>query len=267
MYVAELQGKVSSRLQRSEDLLTSNVFSFFKYADRQTYLKRLLGQKPLSLDFGKDDLDEAEFIFWPSYEDGTEPDLVIIVGSYYLLFEAKYFTDFGVATETAKCQLERELEGGQFEAKDLQKEFIPIAITAHYSHSERILKGFPKFKWMNWQSISSLLLNLIENDQGNLKDRTFALDLYKLLDKKNLRGFLTFSRLTDRYQILQISSAIFFSAKTAKYRGAFIGFQGALSTTDRIPAISEVFFYKQKNYWSMPKNIGPNKERIFWEET
>jgi len=40
------------------------------------------------------DAREAEFLFWPSYEDGTEPDLVIICGDYYILFEAKLYSDF-----------------------------------------------------------------------------------------------------------------------------------------------------------------------------
>ena len=42
MYLAELRGKLSSSQERSEDILTSNVFCFFKYAERSVYLKRFL---------------------------------------------------------------------------------------------------------------------------------------------------------------------------------------------------------------------------------
>jgi hypothetical protein len=64
------------------------------------------------------------------YNDSTEPDLVIIVGNYYLLFEAKYFSDFGKESLTKKDQITREIEGGYLEAMQLNKKFIYIAITA-----------------------------------------------------------------------------------------------------------------------------------------
>ena len=35
MIIAELNGKIPSNLDGKEDILTSNVFSFFKYCDRQ----------------------------------------------------------------------------------------------------------------------------------------------------------------------------------------------------------------------------------------
>ena len=38
--------------------------------------------------------NEAEFIFWQRYEENTEPDLIIRTGKHYILFEAKYFSDF-----------------------------------------------------------------------------------------------------------------------------------------------------------------------------
>jgi hypothetical protein len=103
MYIAELKGKLSSRIERSEDVLTSNVFSFFKYAPRDIFLSRLLSL--LGINLTDDELDNAEFIFWPTYEDGTEPDLVLLVGRYYILFEAKYFSDFGTDDEKNPEQL------------------------------------------------------------------------------------------------------------------------------------------------------------------
>ncbi len=42
MYLAELHGKLSSNVERKEDILTSNVFSFFKYSNRKVYLKELM---------------------------------------------------------------------------------------------------------------------------------------------------------------------------------------------------------------------------------
>lgn len=47
MIAAELRGKLSPSVERMEDVLTSNVFSFLKYTNRsicfRTYLKEELG--------------------------------------------------------------------------------------------------------------------------------------------------------------------------------------------------------------------------------
>ena len=42
MYLAEIHGKLSAKLERKEDILTSNVFSFFKYSNRSKYLMSLI---------------------------------------------------------------------------------------------------------------------------------------------------------------------------------------------------------------------------------
>ena len=69
MYIAELRGKLSSRVECSEDILTSNVFSFFKYANREIFLKRYLAN--LGFDITTEEAINAQFIFWPVFEDGT----------------------------------------------------------------------------------------------------------------------------------------------------------------------------------------------------
>nr|MDA8226876.1 hypothetical protein [Desulfitobacterium hafniense] len=167
MYLAELKGKLPAQLSRSEDILTSNVFSFLKYANRRVYLKSFLSR--LGITLSNEDLEEADFVFWPSFDDYTEPDVVIIVGSYYILFEAKYLSDFGQETEKHKSQLVREIEGGLLEAKALGKEFLLVAITADYYYvKEKYLEVTTKpacnFKWINWQAVSSMLLRLIERE-------------------------------------------------------------------------------------------------------
>jgi len=87
MYLAELHGKLSSSVERQEDILTSNVFSFFKYSNREIFLKEFLSRSGCHVT--SEEANKAEFIFWPRFEENTEPDLVIIVGKYYLLIEAK----------------------------------------------------------------------------------------------------------------------------------------------------------------------------------
>ena len=87
----------------------------------------------LKLPVSAEDAVKAEFRFWPSFTDGTQPDLVVIVGTYYLLIEAKYHSGF--SEETLNCkkhQLVREIEGGAYEAKDINKSFRIIVVTGDY---------------------------------------------------------------------------------------------------------------------------------------
>ena len=154
MYQAELKGKLPSTIGRQEDILTSNVFSFFKYSDRRLYLKSLLDF--LHVPAAPDDLQEAEFVFWPNYDDGTQPDLVIIVGRYYLLFEAKYFSGVGEEGESKAGQLIREIRTGRLEAKNVDKDFRLILVTNDTLPPHEILSAIPdedriSVDWMKWQ--------------------------------------------------------------------------------------------------------------------
>jgi len=244
MYLAELHGKLSSRVERMEDVLTSNVFSFFKYSSRDIFLKGYLNE--LGFTVSDQEAEEAEFKFWPVFEDGTEPDLVIIVGDYYLLFEAKYFSEFSEGTKRIEHQLLRELKNGKLEAKNYGKEFKLIAITADYYYKEYkfkvILRDFRShFKWTNWQSVSSFLDNIFSSNP-NIKgpERDFCLDLYNLLDKKHLRSF---QNITYTGPLLESYSYIFFDAKTAKLRGDFIGFVESFSLAKRLKPVGKTVFF------------------------
>lgn len=251
MYLAELHGKLPSRIERMEDILTSNVFSFFKYSDREIFLKGYLNK--LGFDISNQEANEAEFIFWPRFEENTEPDLVIIVGDYYLLIEAKYFSGFTEETKKTKAQLLREIEGGKLEAKNYGKDFRLIAITADHHYKEDKFKIIPpdftpRFIWSNWQSVSSFLYNILESSKHIKKqERDFALDLYNLLDKKNLRDFLGLSSLYNVSTFLKSYAPVFFEARTAKFRGDFIGFMQSLSFDKKItPKKKTIFLSYQK---------------------
>lgn len=244
MYLAELHGKLSSRVERMEDILTSNVFSFFKYSNRDIFLKRYLNE--LGFNVSVREAEEAEFKFWPIFEVGTEPDLVIMAGNYYLLIEAKYFSEFSAGTKKNEHQLLRELKNGKLEAKNYDKEFNLIAITADYYYKkdkfEIIPQEFrPHFKWTNWQSVSSFL-NGILNSNPNIKgpERDFCLDLYNLLDKKHLRSF---QNITYNGPLLKDYKSIFFDVRSAKLRGDFIGFIESLSLVRGLKPVGKIIFF------------------------
>ena len=230
MYLAEIHGKLSGENENKEDILTSNVFSFFKYTNRGAFFYPFL--RVLGFDVSVEDCKQAEFIFWPTYPDRTEPDLVILVGRYYLLVEDKYLSGFGQETSKLKHQLEREAKGGLPEANSLGREFKILAITADYHRPPGIFDSIPTYlkndtKWINWQSIAFLIYKILKI-ATNLPSETklFASDLYDLFIKKNLRNFEGMNALPDIH--LSKYAELFFRASSAQYRGDFIGFILAL---------------------------------------
>jgi len=260
MITAALNGKIPSSLIKSEDILTSNVFSFFKYAKRTTYLKSLLALHDIYPT--DEELKTAEFRFWPRYDDSTEPDVVIIVGNYYLLLEAKHLSDFGAETQTRKGQVNREIEGGMNEAHSLEKKFLFIAITSHYNKPTMTLNQFcygdnAIIHWMNWQAVARLLLDILEKDSF-IPDRPFAEDLYNLLDRMKLRSFLPFQRIYA--EIAAPPEHIFFSARSAQFRGDFIGFEKALGNGVNITATTKRLFYQHQYFKGISRNLDVNEE-------
>lgn len=274
MYLAELHGKLSSGIERMEDVLTSNVFSFFKYSTREIFLWGYLNE--LGFNISNQEANEAEFIFWPRFEENTEPDLVLIVGDYYLLIEAKYFSGFADETKKTKAQLLCEIEGGKLEAKNYGKDLKLIAITADHYYKENKFKIIPSdfipyFKWTNWQSVSSFLYNILESTRDIKKqERDFALDLYNLLDKKNLRDFQGLNSLYNISAFLKSYDFVFFEARTAKFRGDFIGFMHSLSFDKKItPLRKTIFLSGQKKIFTPLLQLGKlkhNKTSIFYKE-
>ena len=246
MYLAELHGKLSSKIERMEDVLTSNVFSFFKYSDREVFLKGYLDT--LGYGVSEQEAKDAEFIFWHRFEDNTEPDVVIKVGGFYLLFEAKYFSGFAEGSEVTDAQLLREIAGGQFEADSSSREFKLIAITADSYYKEFkfdvIPSDFrPKFQWTNWQRVAQFIdgtLGTNKNLRGEEID--FATDLSKLLDKKNLRGFYGWESPVDANIPLRMCPSVFFEARTARFRGSFLGFPQSLWSDWEMTASRKTIF-------------------------
>lgn len=248
MYIAELKGKLSSKTEYMEDILTSNIFSFFKYANRKIFLKPFLNS--LGFSITSQEAEEAEFIFWPRFEDGTEPDFVLVVSNYYILFEAKYFSDFG------KDQLKKEADGGRLAAENLAKQFHLIAITADYSEPKekfKEIRKITKFRWINWHFIASFLEKKLMKD---IPDSQFAEDLHSLLIKKNLRIFDGYLNLFLKKAVAECRFA-FFDYISAKYRGTFIGFLEPFSYwKKKIGEHKTLFFETKREFsWIPPRRI------------
>jgi hypothetical protein len=271
MYIAELHGKFHPNEERKEDILTSNVFSFFKYAKREVFLNDLLSLLGIQVEKAK--LADAVFNFWPSYEDGTEPDLVVIVGNYYLLFEAKFHSGFGTGLELDKYQVLREIKGGELEALNMGKEFKFIAVTAHYA-KHKFIEENPyintlNYQWINWHQIALLVFNVLSRDETlDAETASFAEDLYALLLRMNLRKFAGIEVLTSLENFHSLPENLFFDPTTSEYRGDFIGFIKTLSLLPKIfPTTESIIFRRKPTYFSFTEKEYSIKkiDTIFFE--
>ena len=249
MYLAEIHGKLSRQTENQEDILTSNVFSFFKYAHRTFFLYEFI--RSLNIEISINDALNAEFLFWLRFEDNTEPDLVIIIGDFYLLVEAKYHSGFGQKTESKEHQLVREIEGGIIESEKLGKKFRIIIVTAYYSEKSDLLVDIPEKHrrnviWTNWQKIAFFLYQQIENNTSlSNETRLFANDLYELLVRKKLRNYEGYSALMVTFKALNINAGdIFFGARSSNYRGKFMGFINILPIVPLVKFSNDVVFFQ-----------------------
>lgn len=271
MYIAELRGKLSKTNVDKEDILTSNVFSFFKYGKRAFFLLRFL--REIGVNVTPEQADQAEFLFWPTYEDGTEPDLVMIVGGYYLLFEAKFHSDFQQETREKRAQIDRELQMGSLEAQNYQKQFLYFAVTAHYCQPPGIFDQSPNdlkkyCRWINWQRIAtfiSKLLDCVDLPIDN-ETRAFAEDLYSLLDNKNLRVFQGIGSLYHE-EIIGHPEYIFFSLKNSSDKMHFSGFDlSEVIKEALIVPLKFIFYNREYNLSAIQSSIKPVDSYIFFEE-
>jgi hypothetical protein len=255
MYQAELNGKLPQSVRDREDILTSNVFSFFKYADRRAYLSEFLELAQIELTPAE--LPSVTFTFWPCYEDGTEPDVIVQTPRHYLLVEAKYFS--GVAEEEGipAGQLVRECKTGLLEAENLSKEFKLLLITNDSTRPSRLLKTIPEKLqpcaiWTNWQSVARILVLELQKKGVSPPDYEFARDLLELLDYKHLRGFISFERLFVLPTPHQ-RNRLFFAAESASFRGDFIGTTRALSVLPAVPPPPASLFYAIDSPFTLPR--------------
>lgn len=251
MIIAELHSKIPSKIEDKEDILTSNVFSFFKYSNRQLLMDYLC---QLGIEVSVSDSKNAEFIFWPSYDDGTEPDLIIVCGKYYILFEAKLYSDFAQKTLISDSQIDREIKMGILAAENLNKEFVYVAITAEYNKDKIKYSKYEnqkiKFIWTNWQTVTHFLeIQLSTNESIHINE--FAKDLYSLLVKKKLRSYIGFINIQNS-QDFQNYNSIFYNLNSSKFKGEFSGFLENLSGFEKIGQFKK--FY-QKSFFQNPKTF------------
>ncbi len=100
MLAADIKGKLSLREERSEDFLTSSVFSAFRYVGGR-WLERFLRKAHRWEDTTRQRLnirlESPRYLFWPNYHDPVnlgrriEPDVVILSKRAVVVVEAKNY--------------------------------------------------------------------------------------------------------------------------------------------------------------------------------
>ena len=157
-------------------------------------------------------------------------------------------------------------------------DFYLVAITADYTYRKERFKLIQDrygvdFNWINWQSVAGIIYEALEeNDQLKHTEKLFALDLYNLLGKKNLRNYLGKSAFLKNKLALKILPSVFFDAASAIFRGEFIGFLQSLQFDKKIePAIFKVIRLNSKSYFNSlqlrSKNLYKPNEHIFFKES
>jgi hypothetical protein len=222
MYLAAIHGKVPTQYAVMEDFVTSNVFGFLKYADRSAYLGPVL--QGLGIEASARKLDEAEFEFWPSYDDGTEPDVVLRVAGWHILFEAKWLSGFGRATTATDAQVERELRGGILAASQEGRQFLFVAVTPDFHHEVDVRALVPpgvarSVRWLRWGDIAGIVQK--RQRQPNPPDDMLAQDFLAMMSRYDLMPFQGFGHLAATGTIDALPPLFL---RQSRFR--FNGFQG-----------------------------------------
>ena len=255
---AEIAGKIPSGVKRLEDVLTSHVFGFLRYSGRALYLRSFL-KEALDIGVSAKEAELAKFQFWPTYPDGSEPDVVIVVGRHYLLFEAKLHSPLD------QRQLRNELQQGRAAAERERKDFSLIAVTAHSCEPREELRSVGPLRWTNWQQVASMIVRLIEHHGDELPDRDLAEDLLDVLDGRRLRGFRGFDEIPVP-SVQPRRGRLFLQAETMDYRGDFIGFPSALMRAPAPKPPTSTLFFSQRFFVRLgrTRRVPAASKRVFY---
>lgn len=202
---AEVHGKVdpASTLpgDRMEDTLTDAVFSTLTYLPAEVFAAVLAPLLPASAH--PLDLAEPLVQFWPSLPTGTEPDVVVTVDGWMVVFEAKYQSPFSTGSDPSDHQLVREWADARPVAHAQQLHGpVVVAVTADPAQPPDIaqakdciaasadfagvdLDPGEAVRWMSWQHIATV----IESHHPGLAphEQTLVEDLFDLMERRGVR--------------------------------------------------------------------------------
>lgn len=199
MIYAELKSKIPE-VKRSEDILTSNVFTLFKILPEEYILKLICKIVPSSVSEKIKDKKVSEFSLWKKFSNLKEPEIYIKLDpEYYVLVEIKY-----MSPESGETQLKDYLGSIPFENK------ILIYLTADRTEpilttKKSMYKGLPIY-WTNWHKLKSAIEELFEKETDKIIQNIYKLIITYL----NHKGFSYFDgwHLEDIQKFMKIDSKI-----------------------------------------------------------
>jgi hypothetical protein len=216
LMLAELRGKLdfdsSVAADRSEDLLTDAVFGTLRYLPYDMALAEVL--EAVGVKVTKKDLLDAQVHLWPTVPmpawpgKQIEPDVMVIVGSAVVVFEAKLFSPFSFSHDPGKPdaapyhQLAIQYAATKAWAAGLRlSEPVMVAVTADVECPSASLRqavvdmkrltgtAAPGVvKWLPWHRIAEIL-DALEwlrpNEQAQVDD------MLQLMERRGVRRMFT----------------------------------------------------------------------------
>jgi len=216
MLAAILNGKVSSRADNSEDLLTSVVFGSYEHLPFESglgaFLRSTKGRAPLPSELF--DSVAAEVRYWPWWKEedaapGAEPDVVLWLTDNQgvrrmVVVEAK--RDSGMSGRGTNDQLARQAKNGLALARRTGARFVGIVyLTAHFmppwnelaSSQQAMVQHFGLVSavplwWASWREQREILRVASARKAQGIEEK-LARDAGACLEKWGLEWFRGFS--------------------------------------------------------------------------
>ena len=232
MTIAEIHGKISSSgsniSDRSEDLLTSDVFGCLRYLPFEKGFQKILTQAQLYTDQKKllditNNDENVSVEFWPRLENNSEPDVLIRNGGHLIVIEVKYLSgksghyepnqDSEDSMEAASSdQLARLFRGLMSEKSNYSRRSL-IYLTAHRILPQEDIEGGYKeldelsddnrheyndnVYWLSWFEVYKTVGGLLDKS-SEIQDKYWRIvlcDTQRLLHRKGLRQFEGFDKI------------------------------------------------------------------------
>ena len=181
------------RIERMEDVLTSNIFGIIKNLNPGVLNAIILKSGLESLT----EKNEVVFDFWPRLSDETEPDFIITNGDRKIVVEVKYLSKFDMGKGDRHPQIIREINQSLKDFPGFKINFLTITIDkienlknlipARFQDDFNKLSTQITIGGITWHEIHSVLSEFRQSHTDNdVVQNRFIDDLLEYLEFKNL---------------------------------------------------------------------------------
>ena len=214
MTIAEIHNKLNPKdIRLKEDLLTSDVFGAFSYLSPKDgiipFLKKALNSVNQELGSRENwndawnDIDYAEYNFWPRMSDRSQPDVVISLYSKNELLAA-IIVECKYTAPIDNDQLEVELSNLEVKLSNLNdiedklkkaRLKVVLLVTADTAFPVEKLSSIKDVFWDSWISTYKCGMEALSHNQISRENKVILKDLTSLLYKKGFNLFISWDEL------------------------------------------------------------------------